>query len=274
MWEPGGGRWPQGCEGGVSFGSSECTHTHTHTHTYTRDRERPNCPCEAKDSAQRTPVGLQGSLWGFSPHQLSDGDSVPVTCPWLSGKGIHASTHPVCCLHTRGKTPNRRRGSSRSALPMTHLWTRTPTGSDSQPLVLSHYRGWAARGGARPHGDTPGIQAEIYTHRRHNKLSHSAQPSWLTGLEWHRSAITQLGSGETLCRVVEVFFCFFFQHLTPHSPLPLPYEPLHTPAHRCDHYQANRKSETGNWKLIPQLWGDGRSVCLHVCVCVCPYVCE
>ena len=59
-----------------------------------------------------------------------------------------------------------------------------------------------------------------------------------------------------------------FLYLTPHSPLPVPYEPLHTPAHRCDHYQANRKSLTGNWKLIPQLRGDDLCVCVRACVFV------
>ena len=62
-----------------------------------------------------------GHLWGFkdlceaAENKLSDGDSVPVTCPWLSGDGIHPPTQSARPSAHR-KNTNKRRGSSLSAL--------------------------------------------------------------------------------------------------------------------------------------------------------------
>ncbi|TNN56416.1 hypothetical protein EYF80_033377 [Liparis tanakae] len=57
----------------------------------------------SRDAERRTPVGLQGSPRGFAARRLSDGDSVPVTRPWLSGKGISPPTQSAAACCTQRK---------------------------------------------------------------------------------------------------------------------------------------------------------------------------
>lgn len=83
-----------------------------HSQLKERDIERASCPCEssqAKNTEQRTPVGLQGCLWGSTAHMLSD--TIPATWPWLPEKGISPPTQSAPCTQEK---PNRQWGSSRS----------------------------------------------------------------------------------------------------------------------------------------------------------------
>jgi len=253
VWEPGGGRWPQGCKGGVRFGSGECTHTHKHKWEKEIEREQAVSATPLRPRTQS-----RGHLWGFKDlwgsgvQQLSDGDNVRVTCPWLSGKGIY--------LPTQSAKNNNQQAPRLQSVCVDH---DTSLNQDShRKWVLTtgpqSLQSWGCPGRCQAMPRNPRINRPNTPPREHCTLLHSHTSCTCTCC-WQVSSVTSQSSLRYDTVLHERFL-----YLTPGSPLPVPYEPLHTPAHRCDHYQANRKSLTGNWKLIPQLRGDGLCVLVKI----------